>query len=96
MRPLRTLRNIGSCQCRYIPGEPAGENTLYCGEPTAPGKSYCATHCAVIYRKATPSERRLYDEMMDALASGHKADRDDDRTPGVDEEIHKMADHKRD
>lgn len=36
-----TLADIGPGQCRFIPGEPAGLDTLFCGKPVLGGKSYC-------------------------------------------------------
>jgi hypothetical protein len=42
--------------CRFIPGEPAGAQTLYCGDPTEPGKSYCARHLRLCVTALRPPE----------------------------------------
>ena len=35
--------------CHYVLGEPAGVNTLYCGNPRDAGHSYCQAHCIVMF-----------------------------------------------
>lgn len=42
--------------CRWIPGEPNGAETVYCGQPRLVGKSYCASHYA---RTLAPNQPRL-------------------------------------
>ena len=36
-------------QCRFIAGEAAGRDTLYCGNETLPGESWCANCKNIIY-----------------------------------------------
>jgi hypothetical protein len=43
--------------CRFIPGDPDGVRTLYCGDPTVSGKSYCPHHLALCWGRGTDSER---------------------------------------
>jgi len=42
------LADAASCHCRYIDGETAGLNTMFCGMPTAAGKSWCGFHVEVV------------------------------------------------
>jgi len=42
-----TLLELTHQRCRYVLGEPNGANTLYCGQRTVEGQSYCPFH----YRK---------------------------------------------
>lgn len=35
--------------CQFIPGEPAGAETVFCCAPVRPGSSYCAEHHAVCW-----------------------------------------------
>lgn len=37
-------------QCRFIEGQPAGLDTVYCGEPVLQGKSWCEGHHKIIYQ----------------------------------------------
>jgi GcrA cell cycle regulator len=45
--------------CRFIPGDPDGAQTLFCGDPTVTGKSYCPHHLALCWGRGTPSERAV-------------------------------------
>lgn len=48
----KTFWQLGACDCRYPFPAPRGEviSYLFCGEPAAAGASYCAAHCAVVYK----------------------------------------------
>ncbi len=43
------LDALRSGMCSWPLGDPEKEGFHFCGEPTVPGKPYCATHCAVAY-----------------------------------------------
>lgn len=49
------MRAATSSHCRWIPGEPAGIDTLYCGAPRIEGASYCAHHR---WQSISETERR--------------------------------------
>lgn len=49
--------DLTSNACRFIPGEPRGDQTLYCGDPVVLGKSYCQHHLALCWGRGTDSER---------------------------------------
>lgn len=51
---LIPFMDIGKDQCRYIPGEVTGADTIFCGALTEPGQAYCSPHCRVCF---TPSSR---------------------------------------
>jgi hypothetical protein len=37
-------------QCRYIPGDVSGADTVYCGAPVEGGQSYCSPHCRACFQ----------------------------------------------
>ena len=39
-------------QCRYIPGDVTGADTVYCGAPVEGGQSYCSPHCRACFQAA--------------------------------------------
>ena len=41
-----SFRDLGPDQCRWIFNEPAGLETLFCGQATEEDCSYCAAHFA--------------------------------------------------
>lgn len=56
-KPLNmTFMDLGYGDCRWIIGDPAGLDTLYCGSKTPDGKPYCASHHTLCY---TPVPRRV-------------------------------------
>ena len=36
--------------CRWVLGDPAGADTMFCGAVVAPDKRYCLGHCNIAYR----------------------------------------------
>ena len=44
---------IGELQCRWPLGDPMEEDFAYCGLQVANGRSYCAGHCRLAYRRPT-------------------------------------------
>ena len=43
-------------RCQFIPGDPCGAETVYCGQPKAEhSRNYCAEHHARCYRKVEPT-----------------------------------------
>ena len=50
------LEALGANMCSWPVGNPGEPNFHFCAEPSAPGKPYCATHCAVAYIR-TPRDR---------------------------------------
>lgn len=53
-QPVQRTHNPDRCQ--FIPGDPCGADTVYCGEPKAEhSHAYCAEHHARCFRKAEPS-----------------------------------------
>jgi GcrA cell cycle regulator len=50
------LDALGANMCSWPIGNPGDRNFHFCAEPSAPGKPYCATHCAVAYIR-TPRDR---------------------------------------
>jgi GcrA cell cycle regulator len=45
--------------CSWPFGDPGSESFHFCGEPTLPGKPYCAQHCAQAYVKASKDRGSL-------------------------------------
>jgi GcrA cell cycle regulator len=52
------LEDIGEGACRWPLGDPTSEDFVYCGVPTANGRSYCAGHCRMAYK---PPNSRVWD-----------------------------------
>jgi hypothetical protein len=55
------FRDLEPRGCRFIPGEPDGLATLYCGKPRIGSSSYCQTHhtpSAIEYGSAGGSYQR--------------------------------------
>ena len=46
-------------KCAWPMGDPLDPSFHYCGDPTAPEKPYCESHCGIAYRPATEWEERL-------------------------------------
>lgn len=42
--------------CRYIEGETRGYRTIFCGQRTVQGSSYCEEHAQICYRPAPKSK----------------------------------------
>lgn len=42
--------------CRWIEGEPAGRNTVYCNQPRVVGRAWCPEHYARVYRVVVKSD----------------------------------------
>ncbi len=58
-----TVSTIGNNMCKWPIGDPAREDFHFCGQPTLPGKSYCAYHARMAFqppqrREARPAPRR--------------------------------------
>lgn len=46
----RAVRSsLSSQSCAWPIGDPGDASFHFCGEPTVPGKPYCAAHCAMAY-----------------------------------------------
>jgi GcrA cell cycle regulator len=45
----RPIWALGACQCRWPIGNLLDPPGLFCGEATAEGSSWCATHAAMVY-----------------------------------------------
>ncbi len=52
---LTTVSTLTKNMCKWPMGDPAKDDFHFCGQPTAPGKSYCAYHARVAFQ---PSNRR--------------------------------------
>lgn len=54
-------RDIGGKfkHCQFIPGEPSGENTLYCGQPSHKNFPYCLRHLLTCYTPRAPRKKVL-------------------------------------
>lgn len=48
-----------SKHCQFIPGDPAAEQTLYCGEKPVDGRSYCPYHLKACSVKPLPHKERI-------------------------------------
>lgn len=51
------LIDLGLFHCRWIVGDVAGSDTIYCGVPSTRG-SYCACHAAIAYRPRVERPRK--------------------------------------
>jgi hypothetical protein len=60
VKAYRTFLNISHGQCRFVIGEPCGPDTLYCGDPTLPRKSWCAAHAKRLFIAETRAERERW------------------------------------
>ena len=55
-----TIDQLNLRSCRFIPGDTAGESTIYCGETRRDDKTrYCAFHHALCYMPALPRKVNL-------------------------------------
>src|SRR5271165_7539969 len=52
------FEDIQEGACRWPLGDPTSEDFVYCGVPTANGRSYCAGHCRMAYK---PPNARVWD-----------------------------------
>ena len=52
---LTTVASLKRNMCKWPIGDPASDDFHFCGEPTTPGKSYCAYHAQMAFQ---PSHRR--------------------------------------
>jgi GcrA cell cycle regulator len=43
------LEGLGANMCSWPVGNPGEPKFHFCGEVSAPGKPYCAKHCAIAY-----------------------------------------------
>jgi GcrA cell cycle regulator len=48
-RPLASILNLTERMCRWPSGHPGQAGFGFCGKPVAPGRPYCAEHCAKAY-----------------------------------------------
>jgi len=50
--PATLVAGVGGSRrhCQFIPGDPKGERTLYCGRPPLTGVAYCEHHVRICYR----------------------------------------------
>ncbi len=46
-----SFMDLGWAMCRYIPGNPADANTMYCGAPVLGVYSYCSYHYKLCHKK---------------------------------------------
>lgn len=58
-------------QCRWVLGEPAGPDTMCCGEPRFTGLSYCEFHSRLVYQPASARQDR--GARREYLARGRRA-----------------------
>lgn len=60
-RPADVVRldSLSSGMCCWPEGEPGEEGFRFCGEPSVPGKPYCATHCERAYVKVTKERKDI-------------------------------------
>jgi GcrA cell cycle regulator len=52
------LDSLTSGMCSWPVGNPGDRNFHFCGEAAAPGKPYCAKHCAVAYIRSSRDPRK--------------------------------------
>ena len=64
MKAYRTLRTVCQGECRYIIGDPNGPDTLYCGDPTLPRKSWCAVHANKVFATTNKTALERDDENL--------------------------------
>lgn len=50
-----TVSSIKKNMCKWPVGDPATDDFHFCGQPTAPGKSYCSYHARMAFQ---PPQRR--------------------------------------
>ncbi len=50
-----TVATMKRNSCKWPVGDPASDDFHFCGEPTAPGKPYCAYHARLAFQ---PAQRR--------------------------------------
>ena len=56
-KPLQIIGAIGSARtCQWIEGPAQGARTAFCGHASAPGRSWCDTHTAIVFTR--PSAMR--------------------------------------
>lgn len=58
-------------QCHFIPGEPDGAATLFCGEPVVSGLPYCLDHCRMCYQPVRSAAQKQ--SAMANLAAARRA-----------------------
>ena len=56
---------LKNSSCKYIPGEPKGSETEYCGRECVPTTSWCIQHLRAITPKAETIIRRELDKWED-------------------------------
>ena len=61
--------------CSWPVGNPGDRNFHFCGEPSAPGKPYCAKHCAVAYIRTPATAARAPSPDAPAGASSARGER---------------------
>ena len=52
---LTTVATLKNNMCKWPVGDPASDEFHFCGQPAAPGKSYCAYHARMAFQ---PSHQR--------------------------------------
>lgn len=67
---LRAYRQQDSNECRFIDGDTAGTATIYCGNETRSGRSYCDHHHAKCHDPARPAAPVSAEERERRAASG--------------------------
>lgn len=58
-------------QCHFIPGEPDGRATMFCGEPVILGMPYCLDHCRMCYQPLRSGAQKR--SAMENLAVARRA-----------------------
>jgi hypothetical protein len=57
--------DLKNSSCKYIPGEPVGAETEYCGKECVPTTSWCINHLRLITPKAETIINRELDKWED-------------------------------